>query len=89
MLLDMYGEANNLREITVFPAVGDHPQDKVYFSIIDSRDPDYPRNRLKIDTRPACCATEQLDRRQPKPEAVCLPCSTRIPTARLGTNVGN
>ena len=42
MLLDMYGEANNLREITVSPAVSDHPQDKVYFNILDSRDRDYP-----------------------------------------------
>jgi hypothetical protein len=41
MLLDTYGDAINVRGIIVSPAVGDPPQGKVYFNIIDSRHPDF------------------------------------------------
>jgi hypothetical protein len=43
MLLDKYGDAINLRGIIISPAVGDPPQGKVFFNIIDSRNPDFGR----------------------------------------------
>ena len=41
MLLDKYGDAINLRGIIISPAVGDPPQGKIYFNVIDSRHPDF------------------------------------------------
>jgi hypothetical protein len=41
MLLDKYGDAINVRGIIISPAVGDPPEGKVYFNIIDSRHPEF------------------------------------------------